>query len=751
MAWTGRVAAAVGAAALATTGAQAAPPMRADLRATPSVPAAATLGAPFGVGVVVRNGGRAGARASRTALLLSRDARRDRKDVTLATFSTPAVKRGKRSTTRRTVRLPAATAPGTYRVLACADASGRVHERSERDNCAASGPITVRRATATAPPVGAVSEPPLATPTPPAPAPAPPPVPAPTAPTSTPPPGGTDPGPGPGPGTPPDPEQPDSRPASPLTISATRGTRSASRRIGPEGGAVTFTGPKGTALLTVPAGALPRPTSVELHEVSALAGLPFGGASAFAVEMEPEGALMLRDATLELRPAQAIPVAEQTPFAYRKDGLEARLHPMLPEAALKLPVFTLGPHGVAAATATQRDAMLAHVPTKTADRLWQDVTPAVRSRRPGAGARRRAGLDGSEATARAQSEGVAADRALTGISDPELVNGTVSTILGSERQIQLLGATGDDSQLALDLPERLRAKILQRLPGLIERCRRDSDPLAIPLIVGFERQFQLLGTSELGADGKPKVNEDIMGVLDEAQRCLQFDLDLDVRVLLDKEAPFREEGSFEVRGRLDRAHHGLDGPVARELIWGVRAVGRACVAERFAPVAPALVTEIDWQGYDGVLPFDDAVRRNRFLRLRVELNIGRTSDVLRCGNTVPTERDLEFDNDFVLRGDVWGRTFARLDWSLDRHFATSGPPAAPGTEYRNHTCRGTETGPNFVGPLVEPSGREPWVCQLRGFTFPGRGVDGATFHDQGDGWTADAVLHHVPRPAPAKG
>ena len=42
--------------------------------------------------------------------------------------------------------MPAGTAAGTYRVIACADPKNKVRESNEKNNCRASGAFTVRSA-----------------------------------------------------------------------------------------------------------------------------------------------------------------------------------------------------------------------------------------------------------------------------------------------------------------------------------------------------------------------------------------------------------------------------------------------------------------------------------------------------------------------------------------------------------------------------------------------------------------------------
>ena len=83
------------------------------------------------------------ARGSTARILLSNDARADRSDTKLAELRTKRLGRRKKVHLSRTLVLPAVT--GARRVLVCADVRRRVHERNERNNCAASGAVTLSR------------------------------------------------------------------------------------------------------------------------------------------------------------------------------------------------------------------------------------------------------------------------------------------------------------------------------------------------------------------------------------------------------------------------------------------------------------------------------------------------------------------------------------------------------------------------------------------------------------------------------
>jgi subtilase family serine protease len=122
------------------------------------LPASARRGGSFGLTDTLANTGDAAARPSTTRFALSADAAPGG-DLPLAgTRSVEALAAGATSTGAATVTVPAGTAPGAYRVVACADSTGAVAEWDEADNCAVSA--TTLQVTAPNLRVTALSNPP---------------------------------------------------------------------------------------------------------------------------------------------------------------------------------------------------------------------------------------------------------------------------------------------------------------------------------------------------------------------------------------------------------------------------------------------------------------------------------------------------------------------------------------------------------------------------------------------------------------
>lgn len=133
--------------------AQAAPP-RPDLRVggLKASPSRVVAGGALSATWTLRNAGRARAKASSSAFVLSRDAKADPKDLRLGTAKGTALVARRAAKGSARLRLPKTVKPGAYRLIACADAGRKVREGNERNNCT-TAKVTVTRSGGT--PTGA--------------------------------------------------------------------------------------------------------------------------------------------------------------------------------------------------------------------------------------------------------------------------------------------------------------------------------------------------------------------------------------------------------------------------------------------------------------------------------------------------------------------------------------------------------------------------------------------------------------------
>jgi subtilase family serine protease len=124
-----------------------------------SVPAAGGAGSPITVTDTTKNLGPGPAGASTTRFYLSRDGLLDAGDTVLGSRTVPVLAAGVSHTASTAVTIPAGTAPGTYYVIALADADHVVAETVETNNVGAAliqiGPDLVVTALSAPPAVGA--------------------------------------------------------------------------------------------------------------------------------------------------------------------------------------------------------------------------------------------------------------------------------------------------------------------------------------------------------------------------------------------------------------------------------------------------------------------------------------------------------------------------------------------------------------------------------------------------------------------
>jgi len=114
-------------------------------------PATLTANSSARLAVTVANrGGRTG-KATKTDVLLSADRRRG-KDIRIARVATKGFAPHAKRKLRAGVKLPPGVKAGSYFVLACADATAKLRERHEGDNCRAGSRIAIRAAVITPPP-----------------------------------------------------------------------------------------------------------------------------------------------------------------------------------------------------------------------------------------------------------------------------------------------------------------------------------------------------------------------------------------------------------------------------------------------------------------------------------------------------------------------------------------------------------------------------------------------------------------------
>lgn len=176
-------------------------------------------------------------------------------------------------------------------------------------------------------------------------------------------------------------------PPTPILVEvAVDEARSRPQRITPVGGQLSVSTPDGTRITpAVPPDALVRSQEVTITLVSAVSGLPFGGALVAAVRVTPDDFPLRVPATLTFEPRGGFASGQEPAGFAIRDGRELHLSraDRIEDAKAKgrgrveLPLARLGSYGVARATPDEVAAVLRHVPSGYIARLEQLIAQVI--------------------------------------------------------------------------------------------------------------------------------------------------------------------------------------------------------------------------------------------------------------------------------------------------------------------------------------------------------------------------------------
>ncbi|HXI91093.1 MAG TPA: hypothetical protein VNO24_13845 [Blastocatellia bacterium] len=157
--------------------------------------------------------------------------------------------------------------------------------------------------------------------------------------------------------------------------------RAVSATMAEKGGTLSVTAANGTTFtLTIPPDALVSEEDIAMTPVAAIPDLPFsqGLGGGGAVQLGPEGLLLVKPATLMIQPASPISVDQQCPFAWYKAGEDFHLSPLsLDLTTLTMDVDNFKGYGIAGGSSGDRDAVAAHTPTRSEARFTQQLEQAT--------------------------------------------------------------------------------------------------------------------------------------------------------------------------------------------------------------------------------------------------------------------------------------------------------------------------------------------------------------------------------------
>lgn len=330
-------------------------------------------------------------------------------------------------------------------------------------------------------------------------------------------------------------------------VSLTLDTPQASRAvIATSGGILKAEGSDGTLYtLEIPDGALLVDTEITMTPISNIEDFPFSGGLGGAVKLEPDGLFFYEDAILTIEPAKDIPLENQVFFGFdaESQGLYLAM-PVVETAAIQIRLQHFSGAGVGNGVSAEVAKALDRIADRNEARLQSEVGQFLGEERT------RALLDDQRDNTELAAKFQAAMKSyLNEVVKPRLKAGlsanatceqarrAVQTLLGYERQRQLLGATDAETDPGLNLADLLEKLGRKCLDEAYQACQENHViHQIIPAWLGYERQRQLLGvandngTSEYG--------------MSLVEKCLRFELKFESAGQFDG---FEGEGAIQSR------------------------------------------------------------------------------------------------------------------------------------------------------------------------------------------------------------
>lgn len=291
-------------------------------------------------------------------------------------------------------------------------------------------------------------------------------------------------------------------PPQPIDVAVVLDTDSTVEAVIPvEGGTITATGVDGSVYsLHIPADALLTETTIGLTPITSIAGMPFGGDQTHAVQLSPDGLSLFNHAVLTITPAAEIPVDQQILFGYLHQGEDLIFAPPVVDATeIKINVLHFSGSGVTNATQAAIDPLREQLGGDAERRLSSAVAERLgRERQRQLGLGEHPDIDDPELAGffeeswRQFEEQVIKPRIAAASKSCEAGKLAIQTILGYERQRQLLGAS--DGHGAFDKYSALynlvaHVCVVEEFEACVEAHRIY---LMLPLYHGLLRQHSLI-------------------------------------------------------------------------------------------------------------------------------------------------------------------------------------------------------------------------------------------------------------------
>jgi hypothetical protein len=299
------------------------------------------------------------------------------------------------------------------------------------------------------------------------------------------------------------------------------------------GGSISVKGGDGTVFrLDIPADALIMDTRIIMTPISHLEGMPFGS-DPRAVQMEPNGLQFNSFVTLTITPAQPIPVDQQIFFDYHGDNNQLAIAlPVVGSQEVQILLDHFSGSGVTKGLLADIEPVRKRIGGDAETRIRSTVSEALLLER-------QIQLKGGESNDslnkkfekyfKEYEEQVIKPRVAAAGESCAAGRLALQTVLGNERQIQLLGGEGDG------LGPSNFAGLMDTVSNVCmkeeyELCKNDHViTRIIPVWLGLERQFQLLGSK---GDASSKV---LQNARDLVTKCLSFELVFQSQATFDDE------------------------------------------------------------------------------------------------------------------------------------------------------------------------------------------------------------------------
>jgi hypothetical protein len=166
--------------------------------------------------------------------------------------------------------------------------------------------------------------------------------------------------------------------SSALSITPVLDTASAATAtITSDGGTLTATAANGAIFtLTIPAGAIDDEETITMTPIASISDLPLSGGLAGAVELAPEGLILLKTSTLVIK--APIPIDQQSPFAWYDTGDDFHLYPLtLDVSTLTMTITHLCGYGIGVGTSADKSAVQGHLPSRNQAQVDQIIQGAA--------------------------------------------------------------------------------------------------------------------------------------------------------------------------------------------------------------------------------------------------------------------------------------------------------------------------------------------------------------------------------------